>query len=70
MVNWVAHIKDQDHTTKIFATVFPYMVKYECFECWVYHSKLGTFEGSFESSIFVYALLQIMQTLREMKCGT
>ena len=33
------------------------MVKY--FVCYFYHSKLGAFEGSFEFTVFIYALLSI-----------
>ena len=42
--------------TKVLANIFPYKVKQKTFECCIYHSKVGTFEGLFKSRTFVYAL--------------
>ena len=56
-------IKDQDHTKLNFCQHISSYGKLKYFICYIYHSKLETFKGSFKSSIFVYALVQAYDIL-------
>ena len=48
-----AHVRDKDHSNY---QNTPLCSEISTFECCNKHSKVGTFEGLFESSTFVYAL--------------
>ena len=50
------YVKYRGCITEVLANIFPYKVKQKTFECCIYHSKVGTFEGLFKSRTFVYAL--------------
>ena len=50
------YVKYWGYITEVLANIFPYKVKQKTFECCIYHSKVGTFEGLFKSRTFVYAL--------------
>ena len=48
------HVKDQGYTTSYQHTSSYGNIKIS--ECWIYHSKVRTFIGSFKSNTFIYAL--------------
>ena len=47
---FIANVKEKDHKSPKYSIV-------ETFECYIKHSNVATFEGSFECRTFIHALL-------------